>query len=98
MRSFIQLLVLSFPLAMSAEAFADSNPPAKPAANEPKKPQADKVADEKCEHGVKKSICARCNPKLEKVFRSKGDWCEEHKRPESQCVLCHPELAKEGVK
>ena len=57
-----------------------------------------KPADVKCEHGVKKSICTRCNPKLEPVFKAKGDWCAEHKRPESQCVPCNPALAKEGVK
>ena len=22
-----------------------------------------------------------------------GDWCPEHSRPESQCAICHPELA-----
>ncbi len=55
-------------------------------------------AAEKCEHGVKKALCTRCNPKLEAVFKAKGDWCDEHKRPESQCVVCKPELAKEGIK
>jgi hypothetical protein len=59
-------------------------------------PQA--AAAEKCEHGVKKGVCARCNPKLEPVFKAKGDWCGEHARPESQCVKCSPKLAKEGVK
>ena len=53
---------------------------------------------EKCEHGVQKSICARCNPKLAAVYKAKGDWCSDHERPESQCVLCHPELAKKGIK
>ena len=53
---------------------------------------------DKCEHGVQKSLCARCNPKLAAVYKAKGDWCAEHERPESQCVLCHPELAKKGVK
>jgi hypothetical protein len=53
---------------------------------------------EKCEHGVQKSLCARCNPKLAAVYKAKGDWCAEHERPESQCVLCHPELAKKGIK
>lgn len=52
---------------------------------------------EKCEHGVQKSLCARCNPKLAAVYKAKGDWCAEHERPESQCVLCHPELAKKGI-
>jgi hypothetical protein len=52
----------------------------------------------KCEHGVKQSICTRCNPKLEPVFKAKNDWCAEHSRPESQCVICHPELAEQGVK
>ncbi len=59
--------------------------------------QASTAAD-KCEHGVKKALCTRCNPKLEAAFKVKGDWCEEHKRPESQCLLCKPELAEEGLK
>ena len=53
---------------------------------------------ERCEHGVQKTRCARCNPKLAAVYKAKGDWCAEHERPESQCVLCHPELAKKGIK
>ena len=53
---------------------------------------------ETCPHGVKKSLCVRCNPKLAPVFKAKGDWCSEHERAESQCVLCHPELAKKGIK
>ncbi len=52
----------------------------------------------KCEHGVTKAVCTRCNPKLAAVYKAKGDWCGEHERPESQCALCHPELAKQGVK
>ena len=52
----------------------------------------------KCEHGVKKTLCTRCNPKLIPVFKAKGDWCGEHGVPESQCVKCNPKLAKEGVK
>lgn len=52
----------------------------------------------KCEHGVDKTLCTRCDPKLEAVFKAKGDWCPEHSRPESQCALCHPELAAIGVK
>ena len=53
---------------------------------------------EKCEHGVRKSLCSRCNPKLEPVFKAKNDWCAEHSRPESQCAICSPELAKQGIK
>ena len=56
------------------------------------------AAKEACAHGVKRSLCARCNPKLAAVFKAKGDWCAEHERPESQCSLCHPDLAKKGVK
>ncbi len=59
--------------------------------------QASAVAG-KCEHGVQKELCTRCNPKLEAVFRQKGDWCEEHTRAESQCVICNPELAQQGIK
>ncbi|NOJ80385.1 hypothetical protein [Myxococcus xanthus] len=60
--------------------------------------QTKPAAPVKCEHGVKKSLCTRCNPKLEAVFKAKGDWCEEHRRPESQCAVCNSKLAKEGVK
>lgn len=52
----------------------------------------------KCEHGVAKALCTRCNPKLAPVFKAKGDWCPEHARPESQCSLCHADLAAQGVK
>ncbi len=52
----------------------------------------------KCEHGVKKTLCTRCNPKLVPVFKAKGDWCGEHQVPESQCARCNPRLAAEGVK
>lgn len=51
-----------------------------------------------CEHGVQSDICARCNPRLEAVFRAQNDWCEEHTRPESQCALCNPEVARQGIK
>jgi hypothetical protein len=81
-------------IALAAHASPEDRhgaPPPKPA------PAAQKA--ERCaEHGVQRSLCARCNPKLATVYKAKGDWCGEHERPESQCVLCHPELAKEGVK
>jgi len=66
-------------------------------ASEPSAP-ATAEASAKCEHGVKKTLCTRCNPKLVPVFKAKGDWCFEHEVAESQCVKCHPELAKAGVK
>jgi hypothetical protein len=56
------------------------------------------TAATKCEHGVDKALCTRCDPRLEAVFKAKGDWCAEHSRPESQCAICHPELAAAGVK
>jgi hypothetical protein len=88
MRTFLSTLVLAISLSAAAPAgAAEAAKPARPTA----------VA-EKCEHGVKKSICTRCNPKLASVFKAKNDWCPDHDRPESQCVKCHPELAKEGVK
>lgn len=78
-------------LATSPALAADGQPaPARPA------PPASAKA-ERCEHGVASALCARCNPKLAAVYKAKGDWCSEHERPESQCVLCHPELAKKGV-
>jgi hypothetical protein len=84
-------IVSAFVLALSALVAA----PAPAARSEPSRQAA---PAERCEHGVKKSICARCNPKLEAVYKAKGDWCSEHARPESQCVKCNPALAKEGLK
>jgi cobalt-zinc-cadmium efflux system membrane fusion protein len=43
------------------------------------------------EHGVLKTICPKCNPRLAAVFQAKGDWCAEHGLPESVCPICHPE-------
>lgn len=88
MRMFLSSLVIAVALAAAAPASgAETGAPAKQSA----------VAA-KCEHGVKKSVCTRCNPKLAAVFKAKNDWCPDHGVPESQCVKCHPELAKEGVK
>lgn len=88
MRRFVtcalSLAVLSFPIAALAEKPVENKPAATPAA--------------KCEHGVKKSICTRCNPKLTAAFKAKNDWCAEHERPESQCAVCNPKLEKEGIK
>lgn len=88
--TLLRHVVLALALLTSPLAFAaDPAPKADPAKAAPAP---------SCEHGVKKSICTRCNAKLEPVFKAKGDWCGEHGRPESQCVICNPELAKQGVK
>jgi hypothetical protein len=86
MRSILPAVVLAL---SAAAAPASAASPAPPKAEAPA---------ERCEHGVKKALCSRCNPKLEAVYKAKGDWCPEHARPESQCVKCNPALAKEGVK
>jgi hypothetical protein len=92
MRSLRSLfVVVSLLIAPALPAMAEESKPAEA----PKSTEAEKP---KCEHGVQKSLCARCNPKLAAVYKAKGDWCGEHERPESQCVVCHPELAKKGVK
>lgn len=85
-RSVVALSLLSF------SGVALASPPAAPATTAPEKKAAS------CEHGVKKALCTRCNPKLAPAFKAKGDWCAEHDRAESQCVICHPELAEKGVK
>jgi hypothetical protein len=85
-------VVFAVALVTPAALAADKHSPPTPAST------AASASKERCEHGVQKSLCARCNPKLAAVYKAKGDWCPEHARPESQCVLCHPELAKEGVK
>jgi hypothetical protein len=44
------------------------------------------------EHGVRETLCTRCNPKLIAAFQATGDWCAEHGLPESQCLICNPDL------
>ncbi|XXF78543.1 hypothetical protein P2318_01940 [Myxococcaceae bacterium GXIMD 01537] len=91
MRSLRSLsVVLSLLAVSSLPALAEEAPPKQAPKAEAEKPR--------CEHGVQKSLCTRCNPKLAAVFKAKGDWCPEHERPESQCILCSPDLAKKGVK
>jgi hypothetical protein len=86
------VLALAFLLAFARPAVAEGGhpPPDTSTAAAPDAP--------KCGHGVAKKLCTRCNPKLAPVFKARGDWCAEHERPESQCALCHPELARKGVK
>jgi hypothetical protein len=86
MRSILSAFVIALSCFVAAPASAAESAPQQAA------------PAEKCEHGVKKAVCTRCNPKLEAVYKAKGDWCPEHARPESQCVKCNPALAKEGVK
>ena len=50
-----------------------------------------------CEHEVPAEVCTRCNPEFEAKFKEAGDWCPPHKRPESQCLLCHPDLKFEPL-
>jgi hypothetical protein len=95
MRNVLSTLSLAVSLAIASPASAADPAVAKQAAPVPAAQDAPMV---KCEHGVKKSLCTRCNPKLQAVFKAKGDWCGEHGVPESQCVKCNPKLAKEGVK
>lgn len=87
MKVLLSMLVAVSLLPVPALSFAEGATPA---------PQAQ--ADAVCEHGVKPSLCARCNPKLEAVYKAKGDWCAEHARPESQCAICNPKLAAKGIK
>jgi hypothetical protein len=91
-RSLLAVLVLASPPALALAGEGHSH-------GTPTYPSPDAAKQERCgPHGVPKSLCTRCNPKLAAVYKAKGDWCAEHERPESQCVLCHPELAKQGVK
>ena len=93
MSSSVRIAAVAAVLLASSLALAGDGQPA-PA--RPASPASAKAV--RCQHGVASSLCARCNPSLAAVYKAKGDWCSEHERPESQCVLCHPELAKKGLK
>jgi hypothetical protein len=38
-----------------------------------------------------------CDVKLASDLRAKGDWCEEHNRPDSLCFKCDPTRADKFV-
>lgn len=46
-----------------------------------------------CDHRVPADVCSRHHPELEARFKKVGDWCDPHDVPESQCLLCHPDLS-----
>ena len=95
MRIFATLLIAaSLFVSIVPPAFAEGPAPSKKGAA----PGAKEAAGERCVHGVQKGLCTRCKPKLIPVYQAKGDWCAEHARPETQCVICHPELGKKGIK
>jgi thiol-disulfide isomerase/thioredoxin len=50
-----------------------------------------------CEHDVPAEVCTRCNPELVGKFKAVRDWCPPHDRPESQCLICHPDLTFEPL-
>jgi hypothetical protein len=92
-RFALAIVTIGFTASICAQASA---PPTKT-----ETPSAGKTAEKKpkCEeHGVQKSICSRCDPKLAAVYKAKGDWCPEHARAETQCVICNPELKSKGIK
>src|SRR5262249_3950635 len=64
------------------------------AKNAKKTGKSGKTADEWwCpEHGIPEDICSLCLPeaKVKKLFKDKGDWCNQHDRAKSQCFKCDP--------
>ncbi|MEN9800727.1 MAG: hypothetical protein RL653_4424 [Pseudomonadota bacterium] len=52
---------------------------------------------ELCSHRVPEPVCTRHHPEREAEFKRAGDWCPEHGIPESQCLLCHPDLGFEPL-
>ena len=50
-----------------------------------------------CTHRVPKDVCVKCNPELVPEFKAVKDWCPPHDTPESQCLICHPDLSWEAL-
>jgi hypothetical protein len=44
------------------------------------------------EHGIPEDICGQCTKEYRDKQKAAGDWCETHKRLQSQCFLCDPAL------
>lgn len=52
---------------------------------------------ELCDHRVPAQVCTRHHPELVAQFKRAGDWCTPHGVPESQCLVCHPDLTFEPM-
>lgn len=95
MRTIIGLLFAGLSLASCSRPDSEAPKPA-PAASSPapvqRRPIDPKLLEGPicAEHGAVEALCTKCNPKLEPVFRAKGDWCNEHGFPESICPICNP--------
>lgn len=50
-----------------------------------------------CEHKVPEQTCTRHHPELVAQFKRAGDWCEPHGVPESQCLVCYPDVTFEPL-
>lgn len=80
-------LLLALVLALGGCRDGDKSKAGAPSAE-----QSSAAVEPRCkEHGVQKSVCTKCNPRLVPVFQAKKDWCQEHGFPESFCPICHPE-------
>ena len=50
-----------------------------------------------CDHKVPEQVCTFHHPDLIPKFKAVNDWCPEHGRPESQCLICHKDLTFEAL-
>jgi len=44
------------------------------------------------EHGIPEEMCGLCTKTYRDQKKAEGDWCETHKRLQSQCFKCDPSL------
>lgn len=45
-----------------------------------------------CEHRIPCEVCVKCDPSRAAAYKQHGDWCAPHEVPESQCLVCNPDL------
>jgi len=82
----IHHVFVMFALAVASGCGSKETSPAKETASKGAAPEG-----ALCDHGVLDAICTKHHPKLISIFKSKGDYCEEHGFPMSVCPVHHPE-------
>ena len=92
-------LITSLILLATAGCAASPPPPGTPGTPHGTLSEMSRVEGEVvlCDHRVPERVCTRHHPELVAKFKRAGDWCAPHGVPESQCLICHPDLTFEPL-
>jgi len=91
--------ILSLAFVVWWTAGCSGSRPPRPPASHGKLSEMSRVEGEivLCEHKVPEKVCTKHHPQLIAQFQRANDWCKPHGVPESQCLICHPDLTFDAL-